>query len=140
MKNTKMKKLIMACAAVIAFIGVNNTTVEAKINGRVVKGDTLWELGQPYGVTVDNIKVENNLSNGLILIDEILQLPAPLTAVLPLSTSMLEKSDQPIEPKEEIKEEETAESAISLSNEEKEAILVMPRFYTNTWFNRLLLN
>ena len=120
MKNTKMKKLIMACAAVIAFIGVNNTTVEAKINERVVKGDTLWEMGQPYGVTVDNIKEENDLSNDLILIDEILQLPAPLTAVLPLSTSMLEKADQPIEPKEEIKEEETAEPAITLSNEEKD--------------------
>ena len=44
MKNTNMKKLITACAAVFAFIGVNNTTVEAKINEPIVKGDTLWEL------------------------------------------------------------------------------------------------
>ena len=115
-----MKKIIAACAAVIAFIGVNNTTAEAVTDYRAVKGNTFIELGQPYGISIDSIKVENNLSNGLILIDEILQLPAPLTAVLPLSTSMLEKSDQPIEPKEEIKEEETAESAISLSNEEKD--------------------
>ena len=68
-----MKKFITACAAVVAFIGVNNTTVKAKINERVVKGDTLWELGQQYGETVDNIKEENDLSNDLILIDEILQ-------------------------------------------------------------------
>ena len=120
MNNTKMKKLITACAAVIAFIGVNNTTVEAKINERVVKGDTLWELGQQYGVTVDNIKEENDLSNDLILIDEILQIPEPLTAVLPVSTLMEKEVDQPIESKEEIKEEETAEPAISLSNEEKD--------------------
>ena len=33
---------------------------------------------------------------------------------------MLEKADQPIEPEEEIKEEETAEPAITLSNEEKD--------------------
>ena len=33
---------------------------------------------------------------------------------------MLEKADQPIEPKEEIKEEETVEPAITLSNEEKD--------------------
>ena len=45
MKNTNMKKLIRACVAVFAFIGVNNTTVEAKIDYRVVKEDTLQELG-----------------------------------------------------------------------------------------------
>jgi N-acetylmuramoyl-L-alanine amidase len=120
MNNTKMKKLITAVAAVIAFIGVNNTTVEAKINERVVKGDTLWELGQPDDVTVDSIVTKNILSNDLILIDEILQIPAPLTAVLPVSTFMVEEVEQPIDPKEEIKEEATAEPAISLSNEEKD--------------------
>ena len=120
MKNTYMKKLITACAAVFAFIGVNNTTVEAKINERIVKGDTLWELDQQYDVTFNSIKAENDLSNNLILIDEILQIPTPLTAVLSQSTPMLEKAEQPIEPQAEIKEVETAEPAITLSNEEKD--------------------
>ena len=79
---------------------------------RVVKGDTLWELGQQYGVTVDNIKAENDLSNNLILIDEILRISRTArTAVLPQSTPMLETTDQPIEPKAEIKEEETARTS-----------------------------
>ena len=120
MKNTYMKKLITACAAVFAFIGVNNTTVEAKINERIVKGDTLWELDQQYDVTFNSIKAENDLSNNLIFIDEILQIPTPLTAVLSQSTPMLEKAEQPIEPQAEIKEVETAEPAITLSNEEKD--------------------
>lgn len=120
MKNTNMKKLITACAAVFAFIGVNNTTVEAKIDERVVKGNTPWELSPQHGETVDNIKSANDLSNDLILFDEILQLPELQTEVLSVSTLMLEEADQPNEPKEEIKEEETAEPAISLSNEEKD--------------------
>jgi N-acetylmuramoyl-L-alanine amidase len=104
----------------LQFIGVNNTTVEAKINERIVKGDTLWELDQQYDVTFNSIKAENDLSNNLILIDEILQIPTPLTAVLSQSTPMLEKAEQPIEPQAEIKEVETAEPAITLSNEEKD--------------------
>ena len=86
MKNTNMKKIIAACAAVIAFIGVNNTMVEAITDYRVDKGDILWELGQPYDVTVDSIVTKNDLSNNLIPIDEILQIPVLQTAVLPVST------------------------------------------------------
>ncbi len=120
MKNTYMKSLITTCAALFAFIGVNNTTAEAVIDYRVVKGDTLWELSQQYDVTVDHIKAENDLSNDLILIDEILQIPELQTAVVPLTTLMEENADQPEEPKAEIVEEETVEPAISLSPEEKD--------------------
>lgn len=120
MKNTYMKKLMMACAAVIAFIGVNNTTVEAKTDNRFDKGDISLELGQPYGVLVDRLKEENVPANNLVLIDGILQIRVLQVAVLPLTTSMPVEIDQPIEPKEEIIEEEIVEPAISLSNEEKD--------------------
>lgn len=122
MKNTNMKKLITACAAVFAFIGVNNTTAEAVTNYQVVKGDTLWELGQQYGVTVENIKAENNLAGDLILIDEMLQIPEPQTAVLSLATDEPMEANQPKESVEEVIEEETEEPAIALSNEEKDLL------------------
>ncbi|WP_338452600.1 cell wall hydrolase [Niallia oryzisoli] len=115
MKNTYMKTFITACAAVFAIIGVNNTMVEAITEDRNVNGDTLLELGQQ-----DGVKAENGLSNDLILIDDILQIPEPQTSVLPMSTLKQKKVDQQIEPKEEIKEAETVEPAISLSNEEKD--------------------
>lgn len=114
-----MKKFITACAAVIAFIGVNHPTAEAIINYQVVKGDTLWDLSQQYDVTVESIQAENDLSGDLILIDEILQIPEPPIGVLPLSASMLGE-DPTVEPKEEVVEEEPAEPAISLSDEEKD--------------------
>jgi len=109
-----MKTFITACAAVFSIIGVNNTTVEAVTEDHIINEDTVWELGQQDGV---------NAENNLILIDEILEIPEPQTSVLPLPTLMLNKVDQPIELKEEIKEEEPVEPvepAISLSNEEKD--------------------
>ena len=67
--------------------------VEAEIDYRVVKGDTLWEFDQQYDVTVDNIKAENDLPIDLILIDEILQISEHPTSVIPLSTLMLKKTE-----------------------------------------------
>lgn len=111
MKNTYMKTFITACAAVFAIIGVNNTMVEAVTEDSNVNKDTLLELSQP-----DGVKAENDL----LLIDDILQIPEPQTSVLPMSTLKQKKADQQIELKEEVKEEETVEPAISLSNEEKD--------------------
>ena len=118
MKNTYMKKIIAACAVVIAFIGVNNTMVEAITDNRSDKGVVSLEP-QPYGVLVDSLKAENASVNNLISIDGILQMPVLQTTVLPLTLTMPVEADQPIEPKEEI-EEEIVEPAISLSNEEKD--------------------
>ena len=113
-----MKKIIAACAVVIAFIGVNNSMVEAITDNRSDKGVVSLEL-QPYGVLVDSLKAENASVNNLISIDGILQMPVLQTTVLPLTLTMPVEADQPIEPKEEI-EEEIVEPAISLSNEEKD--------------------
>jgi spore germination cell wall hydrolase CwlJ-like protein len=116
MKNTYKKIFITACVAVFAFIGINNTMVEAVIEDRIVKGDTPLEFDQQ-----DGVKAENDLPNDQIFIDEILQISEHQTSVIPLSTLMLKKNvNEIIENKEETKEEETVEPAISLSNEEKD--------------------
>ena len=63
----------------------------------------------------------------MILIDEILQIPTPLTAVLSQSTPMLEKAEQPIEPQAEIKEVETVkEPAISSRSLKKTLFSMVP--------------
>lgn len=39
---------------------------------KVVKGDTLWELAKQYGVTVEGLKIANNLQNDTIYIGQTL--------------------------------------------------------------------
>ena len=75
MKNTYMKTLLVASVATFLFIGPQTNTVEAVTKYQVVKGDSLWELGQQNGITIDDIKQENNLRTNLIYTGEILQIP-----------------------------------------------------------------
>lgn len=102
-----MKTFITACAAVIAFIGVNHPTVTVKA--------AIEERG-----TIDVVK--NDLTDNVILIDETMQILEQKNAALPLSTLIQVDEDQPIEPKVEIKKEEPAEPAISLTTEEKDLL------------------
>lgn len=46
----------------------------------VVKGDTLWSLAKKYGVSVSTLMKANNLSSSTILIGQILNLRAGMTA------------------------------------------------------------
>ena len=110
MKNTYMKTLVVAFVATFTFIGVQNRTVEAITEYQVTKGDSLWELGQQYGVTIDDIKQDNNRNNDMIYIGEILQIPDK-PKVLAIQSS---------EPKKETPEKEQEKPAVSISNEEKD--------------------
>lgn len=46
------------------------------INHVVQKGDTLWGLSQSYKVSVDAIRVANNLQSDLIVLGQVLVIPA----------------------------------------------------------------
>jgi N-acetylmuramoyl-L-alanine amidase len=110
MKNTYMKTLAVACVAIFAFIGLQNSTVEAITEYRVVKGDSLWELGQQYGITIDDIKQDNNRHDDWIYIGEILQIPDKPKVV----------AIQSSKPEIETPEKEPEKPAVSISNEEKD--------------------
>ncbi|MEH7500620.1 cell wall hydrolase [Neobacillus drentensis] len=110
MKNTYMKKLVVACVATFAFIGLQNSTVEAITESPVVKGDNLLKLGQPYALTIDDIKQVNNRHNEGIYIDEIVQIPDK-SKVLGIQSSELE-IETPVK--------ELAKPAVSISNQEKD--------------------
>ncbi|TYR79831.1 LysM peptidoglycan-binding domain-containing protein [Priestia megaterium] len=107
MKKSYIKSLVVMSAAVFAFIGLQSSTAVAQTQYQVVKGDTLWQLGKQYGVTIDDIKQENNRVDDWIYIGETLRIPER-TKVL---------GEQSIEA-EPIQEE--AEQAVSISEEEKD--------------------
>ena len=44
---------------------------------KVVKGDSLWAIGEKYGVTVANLKAWNNLKSDVIQPNQVLKLTAP---------------------------------------------------------------
>ncbi len=105
-----MKKLVVACVATFAFIGLQNSTVEAITESPIVKGDNLLKLGQPYALTIDDIKQVNNRHNEGIYIDEIVQIPDK-SKVLGIQSSELE-IETPVK--------ELAKPAVSISNQEKD--------------------
>ncbi|MCJ8007117.1 cell wall hydrolase [Lederbergia wuyishanensis] len=75
MKNTYIKTLFLACIATFTLIGLQSTTAEAHTEYHVVKGDSLWGLGKKYGVSIDDIKQENNRHDDWIYIGETLKIP-----------------------------------------------------------------
>ena len=110
MKNTYLKTLVVACVAAFTFIGLQSTA-EAITEYRVVKGDSLWELGQQYGITLDEIKRNNN-QNDRIYIGELLQIPdKPKVVAIQSAIPKIEK------PKKELEK-----SAVSISDEEKDLL------------------
>lgn len=74
MEKTSMKKWVFASAASLAILAAQGTA-EAATPHEVVKGDTLWELGQQNGVTVDELKKVNQRQNDRIFIGETLTIP-----------------------------------------------------------------
>jgi N-acetylmuramoyl-L-alanine amidase len=74
MEKTSMKKWVFASAASLAFLAAQGTA-DAVAPHKVVKGDTLWELGKQNGITVDELKKANNRQNDMIYVGETLTIP-----------------------------------------------------------------
>ncbi|MGX6445080.1 cell wall hydrolase [Neobacillus sp. K501] len=102
MKNIK-KKLVVACAATIAFIGINNTA-NAMSENQVITNDYFWDFDNPAGLIVDDNNPENTGHVDWIYIREILG--NEQTDVQPEPTEVTESA--PVAP------------AVSISDEEKD--------------------
>ncbi|MCL7749175.1 cell wall hydrolase [Halalkalibacter alkaliphilus] len=76
-----MKKMIftICAAASIFFIGGNDTQAQS-VTHSVVAGDTLYKLGQQYGVSATEIQRANNKSSSMIMVGEKLTIPASISA------------------------------------------------------------
>ncbi|MEH7087015.1 cell wall hydrolase [Neobacillus drentensis] len=75
MINNYMKKLIVACVATIAFIGLQNNTAEAITQSPVVKEVNLQQLGQQNGLNIYNIEKVNIRPDERLDIEETIQNP-----------------------------------------------------------------
>ncbi|WP_096154458.1 MULTISPECIES: cell wall hydrolase [Bacillus] len=74
-----MKKLITG--TIIAASLFLTTAFSASASTYTVKsGDSLWTIGKTYGVSVNDLKATNNISNHLIFPGETLQLPKAVSA------------------------------------------------------------
>ena len=112
MKNSYMKTFIVACAATFLFIGPQTYTAEAFTQYRVVKGDTLWKLADENGISIDDIKQENNRVHNVIYKDELLQIP---------DQSTKEATETDID-EPEIETKDAEKSAVSISSKEKDLL------------------
>ncbi|ERN52926.1 cell wall hydrolase [Alkalihalophilus marmarensis] len=75
-----MKKYILPICAGIALAFTANQTADAASHSHTVqKGDTLYQLGQQYSVTVESIKELNNKETSALQVGETLSLPAAIT-------------------------------------------------------------
>lgn len=70
-----MKKLIAISTAAIAFFAGTSFNAQAVGSHKVQSGDSLWNIGKTYGVSVKEMKELNNKNNHLIFPGEAVQLP-----------------------------------------------------------------
>ena len=110
--HKNMKILIVACVAAFSFIGTPNHSVDAMTKYQVIKGDTLWALGQQFGLSVDTIKLANSRQSNWIYTGEFLQIPDKPEELTTLTES----------PEVEKVEEVPAAPALSISNEERDLL------------------
>ncbi|PRR74467.1 C40 family peptidase [Neomoorella humiferrea] len=58
----------------------------------VKRGDTLWAISRRYGVTVEQIQAANNLHSSLILVGQVLEIPASIPSSGPEVRNVLPAS------------------------------------------------
>jgi N-acetylmuramoyl-L-alanine amidase len=122
MKNTYFKKVTVACVATFAFIGLQNTTVEAITEYQVVKVDSLTTVGQPQDLILKEVQQAINSYD-----ERKEYIPyKPNSNSLEIAKQAEEETPsldtQPAEPVIEASEQEAVAPALSISNEEKDLL------------------
>ena len=56
-------------------LNVSTSSQDAETTYTVVKGDTLYGIANKFGVTVDNLKTINNLTNNILSLGQVLKIP-----------------------------------------------------------------
>ncbi|NLT20369.1 MAG: LysM peptidoglycan-binding domain-containing protein [Syntrophomonadaceae bacterium] len=84
-----MRKLIPIAFIMAIFILTSTTTLFAIQNEYIVKsGDTLWEIANANGTTVNHIKDLNNLTSDSLIPGQVLALPVEMTSESKADTNL----------------------------------------------------
>ncbi|WP_417900245.1 cell wall hydrolase [Bacillus haimaensis] len=74
-----MKKLIAISTLAVALISGTGFSAQAEETYKVQSGDSLWNIGKTYGVSVKEVQSINNKGNHLIFPGEALKLPTAVS-------------------------------------------------------------
>jgi N-acetylmuramoyl-L-alanine amidase len=74
-----MKKLITITTLAVALISGTGYSAQAEETYKVQSGDSLWNIGKTYGVSVKEVQDINNKGNHLIFPGEALKLPTAVS-------------------------------------------------------------
>lgn len=75
-----MKKLFLSFTLAMSLIFVGTSAVDASTVHNVRSGDTLWNIAQQHGTSVNAIKSINNRTSNVIFVGERLTIPASISA------------------------------------------------------------
>lgn len=75
-----MRKLLLSLTLALSLMTIGTTTTDAASVYTVKSGDTLWKLGNQYGISVNHLKAANNKIGDMIYVGERLQIPSSITA------------------------------------------------------------
>lgn len=74
-----MKKLIVISTLATALISGTGFSAQAEETYKVQSGDSLWNIGKTYGVSVKEVQAINNKGNHLIFPGEALKMPTAVS-------------------------------------------------------------
>jgi N-acetylmuramoyl-L-alanine amidase len=74
-----MKKFITITTLAVALFSGTGFSAQAEETYKVQSGDSLWNIGKSYGVSVKEVQAINNKGNHLIFPGEALKLPTPVS-------------------------------------------------------------
>ncbi|KYG32391.1 cell wall hydrolase [Alkalihalobacillus trypoxylicola] len=74
-----MKKFTMSFLAVASLAFLNIDEAKAQSNHTVKEGESLYKIGQQYGVAVQSLKEMNERNSNLIMVGEVLQIPESIS-------------------------------------------------------------
>lgn len=76
----KLLKKAIICSTLALSIFSIQSQADAATTHIVQKGDTFWNIGKKYGVSVNLLKEKNNRTSNLIYIGETLRIPTAITS------------------------------------------------------------
>ncbi|AQX55064.1 cell wall hydrolase [Priestia flexa] len=74
------KKLAIIGALTVSMLGLGHSASAAETTHRVDSGESLYKIGMEYGVSIKDLKAENNKETDALAINETLKIPSSISS------------------------------------------------------------